>query len=150
MCCEVIIRAKFGHLEPYYLGQVNVIIWAKFVFSLFLSWFQAIFCTFSYHFVFFCWEATIRQLFKITIKLGARCFVFKIPFFELNLEFLTLRKHYKNRDSATFCVFCCSKRRKGQNNDNWNFWFWVFWSKNGHFVTVKCFLFFGLLKPLFL
>ena len=52
MCCEVIIWAKFGHLKGYYLGQVRVIIWAKFVFSLYLQWFQAIFCKLSYHFVF--------------------------------------------------------------------------------------------------
>ena len=30
MCCEVIIWAKFGHFRCYYLGQVGVIIWAKF------------------------------------------------------------------------------------------------------------------------
>ena len=34
ICCEVIIGAKFGHLKGYYLGQVRVIIWAKFVFGL--------------------------------------------------------------------------------------------------------------------
>ena len=34
--CEVIIWAKFGVFESYYLGQVRVIIWAKFVFSLYL------------------------------------------------------------------------------------------------------------------
>ena len=42
ICCEVIIWAKFGHLKGYYLGQVRVIIWAKF-FGLYLKWFQAIF-----------------------------------------------------------------------------------------------------------
>ena len=42
--CEVtIIWVKFGLLEGYYLGQVGVIIWAKFVFSLCLEWLQAIF-----------------------------------------------------------------------------------------------------------
>ena len=34
ICCEVVIWAKFGHLKGYYLGQVRVIIWAKFVLAL--------------------------------------------------------------------------------------------------------------------
>ena len=34
ICCEVIIWAKFGGFQSYYLGQVNVIIWAKLVFTL--------------------------------------------------------------------------------------------------------------------
>ena len=31
--CEVILWAKFGLLGRHYLGQVHVIIWAKFVFK---------------------------------------------------------------------------------------------------------------------
>ena len=32
MGCEVIILAKFGCFGCYYLGQVDVVIWAKFAF----------------------------------------------------------------------------------------------------------------------
>ena len=43
-CGEVIIWAKFGHFRCYYLGQVGVIIRAKFVFILFYSGFRRFLC----------------------------------------------------------------------------------------------------------
>ena len=45
--------------------------------------------------------------------------------------------------------FVVERERNRQNNDNWNFRFWVFWSKNGRFVTHICFSKNALLKPLF-
>ena len=39
-------------LSGHYLGQVGVIIWAKVILRLVLQWFQALFGTVSYHFVF--------------------------------------------------------------------------------------------------
>ena len=36
ICCEVIIWSKFGLFRGYYLVQVGVIIWSKFVFCLFV------------------------------------------------------------------------------------------------------------------
>ena len=47
--------------------------------------------------------------------------------------------------SATFYVFCCSKRRKQQIIENWNFWI-CFLPKHCRFVTVNLF-FISLLKP---
>ena len=37
-----------------------------------------------------------------------------------------------------FFVFEREERGK-KKHDNWNFWFWFFWSKNGRFVTHICF-----------
>ena len=43
VCCEVIIWAKFGHFECCHVGQVSVIIWAKFVFAYFKIGFKRVF-----------------------------------------------------------------------------------------------------------
>ena len=53
ICCAVILWAKFGAFKGHHLGQVGVIIWAKFALSLLCLWFQAIFLSFNYHLVLF-------------------------------------------------------------------------------------------------
>ena len=53
ICCEVSIWAKFGHLKRYHLGQVRVVIWAKFVFWPLFIVGSSNFCKLSYHFYFF-------------------------------------------------------------------------------------------------
>ena len=36
-------------------------------------------------------------------------------------------------------VFFVVQREENKTNDNWNFWFCFYLSKNGRFVTVICF-----------
>ena len=43
MRCEVIIWSKFGGFRDYFLVQVGLIVWSKFVFSLFYSGFKQLF-----------------------------------------------------------------------------------------------------------
>ena len=70
-----------------------------------------LFCTLSYHFVFFCAQVSGNFLkiafFKKRVqKLGFfnfQCFKFKF----LEFSFLGLPKHCENRVSAIVCVFCC-------------------------------------------
>ena len=54
-------------------------------------------------------------------------------------SFLGLLKHYKNRVSADFCVFCCWQRRKEPQKMITGISGFVFLSKNGRFVTHNCF-----------
>ena len=35
--------------------------------------------------------------------------------------------------------FVVEREKRPKQNDNWNFWICVFWSKNGRFVTHNCF-----------
>ena len=54
--------------------------------------------------------------------------------------FLCWPKHYENRGFSKLLCLCCLKRRKRQKqNDDWNFWIWVFCSKTGRFVTHNLF-----------
>ena len=105
-----------------------------------------LFCTLSYPLVFFFCPQFSGNFLKIAFfkkrvqNLGFSIFSVLSLNFENSL-FLGLLKHYKNRGFSNFCVLCCLKRRKqAKKNDNWNFnEFGFFWSKNGRFVTHKCF-----------
>ena len=46
-------------------------------------------------------------------------------------------------------IFVVEREEKKAKKDNWNFWFWVFWSKNGRFVTHNRFSKNRSLKPQF-
>ena len=70
VCCEVIIWAKFGLFNSYYLGQVYVIIWAQGIFDLYLLWFQVFCCSVIFFFVQL--SANFKKIaFR---KKGAKCF----------------------------------------------------------------------------
>ena len=138
--CEVIIWAKFGHFRCYYLGQVGVIIWAK----LFLAYKNSGFKRFLAHTViilcfFLCpiiWQLSKNSLFQKRVqKMCFSNFCVLSQFLENSL-FLGLLKHYKNRGFSRFlCFFVFEREKRQEKNDNWNFWIWIFLSKNGRFVT---------------
>ena len=105
------------------------------------------FCAHSYHFVCVCffflsniWQLSKNSLFQKRVqKLGFfnfLCFKFKIWKFSF---FSGLLKHYKNRVSANFGVFCCWKRIKAKKIDNWNFWIRVHLVQKWPFRDAKTF-----------
>ena len=98
------------------------------------------FCALSYHFVFFCAQLSgnfrnIAFFKKRVQKLGFSIFSVLSLNFENSL-FVGLLKHYKNRGFSKFwCFLLLKEKKQAKQNDKWNFWIWVFWSKNGRFVT---------------
>ena len=63
--------------------------------------------------------------------------------FKLNFEkslLLGSLKHNKSRGFSNYLCFCCWKRRKQvAKNDNWNFWFGVFWVQKWPFRDAHLF-----------
>ena len=104
-CCEVIIWAKFGLFRGYYLGQVEVIIWAKVILDYSYSGFKRFLHIKLSSCVF--WPV-IRQFYNNSVFQNlCRCFLFEFPCFELKFQktFLTFLKHYK----IGVYVFLCSR-----------------------------------------
>ena len=150
---------SLGVFGSYYLVQVGfleVIIWSKFVFlayknsgfKRFVLHTQLSFCVF-----FFCPQFSGNFLkiafFKKRVqKLGFPIFSVLSLNFENSL-FLGLLKHYKNRGFSRFLCFLFLKEKKiGKKKITEIYKFWVFWSKNGRFVTHICFPKKKALKPL--
>ena len=152
---------SLGVFGSYYLVQVGfleVIIWSKFVFlayknsgfKRFVLHIQLSFC------VFFCPQfcgnfLKIAFFKKRVQKLGFPIFsVLSLDF--QNSLFLGLLKHYKNRGLSEFLCFVLLKEKKtGKTKMITEIYkFWVFWSKNGRFVTHICFPKKKALKHLFL
>ena len=73
---------------------------------------------------FFCFQLFFIYLKIAFFKKGVQNLVFSIfsvlSYFFENSLFLGWLKHYKNRVSADFGVFCFWKRRNRQKKDNWN------------------------------
>ena len=96
----------------------------------------------SYQFVFFFCFQLFANFLKIAFfkkrvqKLGFSIFCVLSLNFE-NSHFLGLQKHYKNRGFSRFLCFLFLKEKKiGQKKMITGIYkFWVFWSKNGRFVT---------------
>ena len=84
-----------------------------------------LFCTLSYHFVFFLspifWQFLKIAFFKKRVqKLGLPIFSVLSLNFENSL-FLGLLKHYKNRGfSKNLCFVLLKEKKTGKKNDNWN------------------------------
>ena len=100
-----------------------------------------IFCTHSYHLVFFLcpiiWQLSKNILFQ---KMGAKIGFFKFLCFKLifgKFSFLGLLKHYKNRGfSRCLCFFVFEKEKKATKKMITGISeFGFFLSKNGRFVT---------------
>ena len=102
VCCEVSIWSKFGGFRSYSLAQVGVIIWSKFVFSLFSSGFKRFLHTQLSFCVCFC-----AQLSGDCLKIGDSLFL-------KNVSLLRLLKHYKDWGFSNFCVFAFKEKKKGK------------------------------------
>ena len=118
VCVYIYIYMKLlsGPSRGYYLVQVCL-----------LSYFYPIIWQFSKNSLFY--QKGRRNSFLF--------FVFNFSVLKLifeNYPFYVGQKHYKIGVSASF-MFLLFKQRKNENNDSWNFWIWVFWSKHGRFLT---------------
>ena len=82
-CCEVLIWSKFGGFKGYYLVQVGVIIWSKFLFWPFLLWFKPFF---AHSVIILCFlYPIICNFLKIGFpKKGAKSVFFKCLCFTIN------------------------------------------------------------------
>ena len=110
------------------------------------------FCTLSYHFVFFLcpiiWQFSRNSLFR---KKGAKIGFFNFQCFKFKFWkfcFFGLLKHYKNRGFSNFLCFLFLKEKKTGKKTFYEFW--LFWSKNGRFVTHICFQKKGPETPIFI
>ena len=84
MRCEVIILDTFGHFECYYLGQVSVLIWVKFVLTYFYGGVKRL-RTLNYHFCVCVGKQFSGNSLKILLLdfMGAKTVFFQISCFKL-------------------------------------------------------------------
>ena len=81
--------------------------------------------------------------------MGAKTVFFSLFwFYLLKMIFLMFAETLENMGSTIVCVLVVQREEEGKNIITGISGFGFFLSKNGHFVTVNCFCFFGLLKPL--
>ena len=124
VCREVSIWSKFGPFRGYYLVQVGVIIWSKFVLAYLYSGFKPFFA----HSVLILCAFFVPNFF--VFKKGCNnWFFFKFLCFKFNfwkVSFLCLLKHYKIEVSNIFVFVVARDEKKQTNNDIWNFWICFF------------------------